>query len=168
VVAFMGLFSRKNRDKTPHEFASSKDIHDSFSIYVKEAKVIAQFFGIDFENTNPHQKVFSFLLEKPACVSFIVNVGEGIHLIQCVEGDPIIIEIPYSELIEAKVLEDYESENLLSGSHEFDTAEVHHLRTPRLAMSLVTKDHECVLIAHSGQVEFVEGYLQAGILFSAK
>ncbi len=163
----MGLFSRKKKDEIPKESMNSRDIHDSFSVYVNEAKLVGHFFGIDFEPLGPHQKVFAFLLENPKCFAFIVQIGEGIHLIQCVEGDPIVLEFLYSEIIEVKILEDYESENLLSGNHEFDNSEVRYLSTPRLAMSLVTKDHDLVLIANAGQMEFVAGYLQAGILFSA-
>jgi hypothetical protein len=168
VVWIMGLFSRKKKDDTPREFTSSKEIHDDFSVYVNEAKFVGQFFGLNFESLDPHEKVFSFLLENPKCVAFIVPVGEGIHLIQCVEGEPIVLEFPYSEITEVEILEDYESDELLSGSHELDDGEVRHLRTPRLAMSLVTKDQSFVLIAHAGQVDFVAGYLQAGILFSAR
>ena len=90
----------------------------------------------------------------------MVMVGDGVHVIQCLEGDPIVLEIPYSEIKEVKITEDYESENLLSSGPDSDNGVVRHLRTPRLAMSLVTKDQNLILIAHAGQVDFVSSYLQ--------
>jgi len=81
-------------------------------------------------------------------------------VIQCVEGDPIVLEIPYSEIKEVKITEDYESENLLSSGPDSDNSVVRHLRRPRLTMSLVTKDQNLILIAHAGQVDFVSSYLQ--------
>jgi hypothetical protein len=168
VVDQMGLFSRKGKDNPKQEFTNSRDIHDSFSVYVNEAKVVGHFFGLNFEDLVPHQKVFSFLLESPSCVAFMVEVSGGVHVIQCVEGDPIVLEIPYNEIIETKIIEDYESEDLLSSSPDSDNGEVHHLRTPRLAMSLVTKDQNLILIAHAGQVNLVSGNLKVGINFWSK
>ena len=164
----MGIFSRKKRENTRQEFTNSREIHESFEVYVKEAKVVGHLFGLNFENFYPHQKVFSFLLESPSCVAFIVEVSGGVHVIQCVEGDPMVLEIPYTEIIELKIIEDYESENLLSSSPDSDNGEVRHLRTPRLAMSLVTKDQNLILIAHADQVNLVSGYLKVGINFWSK
>jgi hypothetical protein len=168
VVEQMGLFSRKGKDDSKQEFTDSREIHESFEVYVNEAKVVGHLFGLNFENFYPHQKVFSFLLESPSCVAFIVEVSGGVHVIQCVEGDPMVLEIPYTEIIELKIIEDYESENLLSSSPDSDNGEVRHLRTPRLAMSLVTKDQNLILIAHADQVNLVSGYLKVGINFWSK
>ena len=77
-------------------------------------------------------------------------------------------DIKYFFQNKLKIIEDYESENLLPSSPGTDNGEVHHLRTPRLAMSLVTKDQNLILIAHAGQVEWVYSYLHAGILLSAR
>jgi hypothetical protein len=168
VVEQMGLFSRKGKDNPKQEFTNSRDIHDSFSVYVNEAKVVGHFFGLNFEDLVPHIKVFSFLLESPSCVAFMVMLGDKIQLMQCVEIAPILLDIPCSEIIELKIIEDYESENLPPSSPDTDNGEVHHLRTPRLAMSLVTKDQNLILIAHAGQVEWVYSYLHAGIFHSAR
>lgn len=159
----MGLFSRKSKKNSQQEFTGSSEIHESFAVYVNEAKEVGHLFGLNFENAFPHQKVFSFLLESPSCVAFMVMVGDGVLVIQCVEGgegDPIVLEIPYSEIKEVKITEDYESEDLLSSGPDSGNSVVRHLRTPRLAMSLVTKDQNLILIAHAGQVEFVSGYLE--------
>ena len=156
----MSLLSRKSKKNSQQEFTDSSEIHESFAVYVNEAKEVGHLFGLNFENFYPHQKVFSFLLESPSCVAFMVMVGDGVHVIQCLEGDPIVLEIPYSEIKEVKITEDYESENLLSSGPDSDNGVVRHLRTPRLAMSLVTKDQNLILIAHAGQVDFVSSYLQ--------
>ena len=157
----MGLFSRKKKDKYPERPFSSKDIHDSFAVFVDEAKFVGTVYGLNFMDLGPYQKVFSFIHENPSCMAFIVTAVDGIHLIQCAEGDPKIIEISYEEILEAEILDDYVSDSLYSDQEDSDNSVVHHLRTPRAAMSLVTKDLNSVLIANSAQMQFVAGYLAA-------
>ena len=157
----MGLFSRKKRDELPERPMSSKDIHNSFAVFVDEAKFVGAVYGLNFMELDPHQKVFSFIHENPSCMAFMVTYGDGIHLIQCGEGEPKIIEIAYEEILEAKILQDYESDSLYSDQEDSDNSVVHHLRTPRAAMSLMTKDLNSVLIANSEQMNFIAGYLFA-------
>lgn len=157
----MGIFSRKKNDEIPLRPFSSKDIHDSFSVFVDEAKFVGALYGLNFMDLGPYQKVFSFIHENPSCMAFIVTAGDGIHLIQCGEDEPKVIEIAYEEILEAKILDDYEGESLYSDQEDSVNSVVHHLRTPRAAMSLVTKDLNFVLIANSEQMNFVAGYLFA-------
>ena len=157
----MGLFSRKKRDERPERPMSSKDIHDSFAVFVEEAKFVGTFHGLNFLDLDPYQKVFSFIHENPSCMAFLVTYGDGIHLIQCGEGEPKVIKIAYEEIIEAEILDNHVSDSLQSDQEDSDNSVVHHLRTPRAAMSLVTKDLNSVLIANSEQMNFVAGYLSA-------
>lgn len=158
----MGIFSRKKSSSgKPARPTNSKDIHDSFARYVAEAKFVGLIHGLDFSQLDPYQKVFAFLQEDPACIALIVTVGDGIYYIQCLENEPKITEIPFSEILEAEIIEGYESDLLHSDDPDSDNSEVHHLRTPRLAMSLATKEFRSVLVAHDDQMQFVAGYLYA-------
>jgi hypothetical protein len=140
---------------------SSKANHDHFNHYVEEAKFVSRFFGLDFSELHENQKVFSFIHKNPDCMAFMVTFGDGIHLIQCVEGAPIELSIPFSEILEAEIIEHYSGDGLDSDDPDSDNSLVHHLRTPRKAMSLKTKEIDSILIAHSDQMQFVAGYLMA-------
>lgn len=157
----MGLFSRKKNSEPSTQPFSSKEIHDSFAVFVDEAKFVGAVYGLNFMELAPYQKVFSFIHENPSCMAFLVTTRDGIHLIQCGEGEPKVIEIAFEEILEAEILEDYVSDSLYSDREDSDNGIVHHLRTPRVAMSLVTKDLNSVLIANSEQMNFVAGYLFA-------
>jgi hypothetical protein len=155
----VGIFSRKKKEDRPNPPSSSREIHDSFKVFVREAKFVGIFFNLNFENLEPDQKVFSFLQENPSCVAFMVMYGEGLDLIQCGEGEPQVTRVPFSELLEIELLEDYESSSLYLDDPDSDHGSVHHLRTPRAAMGLVTKELNIVLIANREQIEFVTTYL---------
>lgn len=155
----MGIFSRKKKEDRPNPPSSSSAIHDSFKRFVQEAKFLGALFDLDFLNLEPDQKVFSFLQENPSCVTFMVMYGEGLDFIQCGEGEPQVTRILFSELLELELLEDYESSSLYLDDPDSDFGEVHHLRTPRAAMSLVTKELNVVLIANREQIDFVTDYL---------
>lgn len=162
----MGIFSRKKKEDRPNPPSSSHAIHDSFKRFVQEAKILGALFDLDFLNLEPDQKVFSFLQDNPSCVTFIVIYGEGLDFIQCGEGEPQVTRVPFSELLEAELLEDFESRSLYFDDPDSDNGSVHHLRTPRAAMSLVTKELNSVLIANHEQIEFVTSYLFVGRHFS--
>lgn len=155
----MGIFSRKKKEDRPNPPSSSREIHDSFKVFVQEAKFVGIFFNLNFEDLEPDQKVFSFLQENPSCVAFMVMYGEGLDFIQCGEGEPQVTRVPFSELLEVKFLKDYESSSLYLDDPDSDNGPVHHLRTPRAAMGLVTKELNVVLIANREQIEFVTTYL---------
>ena len=140
---------------------SSKLNHDLYNVYVEEAMHVSRFFGLDFSDLHPQQKVFSFIHKNPDCMAFMVTFGDGIHLIQCVEGAPLEYGILFSEILESKIIEDYSGDGLDSDEPDSDNSLVRHLRTPRKAMSLKTKEVDSILIAHSEQMYFIEGYLMA-------
>jgi hypothetical protein len=161
----MGIFSRRNKEKdldqpaTSKEIHNSKQIHESFAVFVEEAKVVGFISGLNFESLGPHQKVFAFIQDSPRCQAFIVIHGDGVDLIQCGEGVPQVNGITYDQILEADILKDYKSDVLVSEGPDSDNSSVRYMRMPRAAMSLVTKEVNLVLIASEEQMEFVAGYL---------
>ena len=161
----MSIFSRKKKERDLGLPGSSKEIHDSFAVFVDEAKVVGFISGLNFEDLGPHQKVFAFIQDNPRCQAFIMTSGDGVAFIQCGEGDPQVREIAYNEILEINILKDYQSDVLISEGPDSDNSPVRYMRTPRAAMSLVTKEVNVVLIASEEQMEFVASYLLAGKLF---
>ena len=157
----MSIFSRKKKKRDLDLPGSSKEIHDSFAVFVEEAKTVGLISGLNFEDLGPYQKVFSFIQENPPCQAFMVTHGAGVDLIQCGEGDPQVRELAFNEILEADILKDYQSSFLISEGPNSDNSPVHYMRTPRAAMSLVTKEINVVLIASEEQMEFVSYYLFA-------
>ena len=167
----MTIFPRKKKNTdlalpgSSKEIHNSSDIHNSFAVFVEEAKTIGLISGLNFVDLGPHQKVFAFIQDNPRCQAFLVTLGDAVHLIQCGAGEPVVIEITFSEILEVDILKDYQSSVLISEDPNSDNSPVHYMRTPRAAMSLVTKEINVVLIASEEQMEFVSGYLLAAKLF---
>ena len=156
----MGLFRRKSVSTQTDSPLGTKNWLEQLSRYIDEARFVAALFDLNLSYIEQTRIILTFLMNNPSGIAFVITFEDEIHLIQCLDNNSHVDVIPYSEIIEARIIDDFEGPELAADDPEEAQSEVHHLRTPRAAMCLRTKGINATLIATLDQVLFLVGYLQ--------